>query len=308
MGKKQTFEGQTGRGDTLNFLPEALKVVTDPKHPLYDPRVERPPSERLILSIMRRGVLVPLLIYRDGDDVYVEDGRQRRAAAIEANKRLKKAGGEPVVLPCVWKRGDEATLYEISITTNELRDGDSPLERARKMQHLLDLRGGDVDGVAVTFGVTPATVKNHLALLECAPAVQRAIEGGKVAASIASKLAKMPRTEQVKTLDKMIASGATKGAAAQHAVRTKGDAATPLRKALTASERKRIVDVLRTKSMQGHTSKLNSDLAEAMAAAIDFVGGDPKALDSYPAIESWLTEDDAGDVDESANGSAEAQA
>ncbi len=97
MGKKQGY-GSVGRGDTISFKPETLKVITDVKHPLYDARVEREPAEAMILSIMRRGILVPMLITRDGDDVYVVDGRQRRSAALEANKRLAKAGGEPVVL------------------------------------------------------------------------------------------------------------------------------------------------------------------------------------------------------------------
>jgi len=301
MGNKQSY-GAVGRGDTLSFRPEDLKIVRDPKHPLYDPRVERAPEERLILSIMRHGIIVPLVIYRDGSDVYVDDGRQRVAAALEANKRLKKEGGKPVVMPCVWRRGDDKTLYEIAVVTNELRSGDSALERAKKMQHLLDLCGGDVDECAVSFGVTPATVKNHIALLECAPAVQRAVEAGKVGATIASKLAKLPRVEQVETLEKMIASGATKGAAAQHAVKTKGDTKKPLLKPWSPRERARLVTILRDKSMQQHTSKANSDAAEAMAAVLSFVGGDAKALDGYPAIQRWLTEEHDG------NGAAEAQA
>src|SRR5882672_6589488 len=264
MGKKSSY-GAVGRGDTLNFRPEDLKVITDSKHPLYDPRVERKPTERMILSIMRRGILLSMLIRRDGEDVYVVDGRQRRAAAIEANKRLKKEGGKPVVCPCTWKRAEDKVLYEISVTTNELREGDSMLERAHKMQHLLDLNGGDINDCAVSFGVTTVTVKGHLALLECAPAVQRAAEAGQVAPTICVKLAKLPRIEQVATLDKMIAAGATKGARAQHAVRTKGDAAQPFHKTLSARERTRIAGILRDKSMQGHTSKGNSDAAEAMA-------------------------------------------
>src|SRR5271154_2336900 len=101
MGTKNLY-GAEGRGDTLNFLPENLKVISDPKHPLYDPRVEREPSEEMILSIMRQGVLVPLSVHRDGEDGIVNDGRQGRAATSGANRRLKKEGGEPVLCPCVW--------------------------------------------------------------------------------------------------------------------------------------------------------------------------------------------------------------
>jgi hypothetical protein len=85
-------------------------------------------------------------------------------------------------------------------------------------------------------------------------------------------------------------------------VRTKGDTAKPLLKPWSQRERARLVEILRTKSMQEHTSKANSDAAEAMAAVLAFVGGDAKALDGYPAIQRWLTEE------HDANGSAEAQA
>lgn len=277
MGAKQSY-GSVGRGDQLNFLPETLKVITDPKHPLYDPRVEREPEEGMILSIMRHGVIVPLVIARDGDSVYVVDGRQRRACAIEANKRLKKEGGKPVVCPCVWKRGDDAKLYEISVTTNEVRTGDSPLERAAKMQHLLDLVGGSLDEVAVGFGCTVATVKNTLALLECAPPVQRAVESGKLGAIHATKLSKLPREEQVETLDKMIAAGATKGSAAQKAVKKKGDV-EPVQPKATAKDRERVMTALLSIP---YAEK--SEAVRAALAAFRFIDGDLNAFRSWKDI------------------------
>lgn len=281
MGAKNSY-GAVGRGDTLSFEPEKLKVVTDPTHPLYDPRVERQPDEGMILSIMRNGILVPLVIYRDGEDVYVADGRQRRAAAIEANKRLTKEGGTPVVLPCVWKRGDEKKLYEISVTTNAVRSGDSPLESARKMQHLANLNGNDLDAVAVAFGVTTATVKNHLALLDCAPAVQKAVESNKIPATVATKLAKMPREEQTSTLEKMIESGATKGAAAQKAAKGKASDDS-LVKGLSAAQRKKMIAALLEGSFE--TLKgLEAIVAKAVAAALARVDGDTKPLKAWPGV------------------------
>ena len=211
MASKKSYEGQTGRGDTINFEPEALKVITDEKHPLYDPRVERTPDEAMIASVIRLGILEPVLITKDGDDnVIVLAGRQRRAAAIEANKRLKKEGQPEISVPCIWKRGDDGKLFEISVSENEVRSGDSPLERAKKMQRLVDF-GRDEAQVAVVFGCTVATVKNHLALLECAPAVKKAVESGQVSATVATKLSKMSREEQETTLEKMVAEGLVRG-------------------------------------------------------------------------------------------------
>src|SRR5581483_3579160 len=169
-GQKRTY-GAAGRGDLLMFEPEVLQVITDPKHPQYDPRVELPVDEALVLSIMELGVITPLAISRDGEDVYVTDRRRRHKAAIEANKRLKKLGRPLVQGPCVWKRGDDTRLFEISIAANELRKGDGAVERAKKMQRLVEA-GRSEEQIALTFGVTAKTGKSALALLECAKPVQ----------------------------------------------------------------------------------------------------------------------------------------
>src|SRR6185295_14199387 len=187
------------------------KVITDPNHRLYDSRVERAPDEALVQSIMARGVIVPLVIYPDGDDVYVEDGRQRRAATIEANRRRREQGiKDPILVPCCWRKGDEATLFEVSLTANLLRSGDRPMERARNMQRLIDF-GRTEKEAAVACGVTVQTVRASLALLNCDVKVQRAVESEQVKPTVAINLAKLPREEQRTRLEKMIESGATKG-------------------------------------------------------------------------------------------------
>lgn len=280
MGAKHSY-GAAGRGDTLNFEPETLQVITDKSHPLYDPRVEREPDEGMILSIMAHGVIEPLIIFPLDGKAYVKDGHQRRMNAIEANKRLRKMGKKPVVVACVWRRGDNRTLFGISNAANEVRFSDRPIERAKKMQRAADFSGGDLDAVAVDFGVTVATVKNHLALLECAPAVQRAVEANKIPATAARKLSRMPHEEQTRTLDKMIESGATRGAAAQKAARGRGSEES-LSKTLTATQRKRVREAL---AAQFETLRsLDLLVAKAVDAALALVDGDPKPLRAWPAI------------------------
>lgn len=276
MGKKDTY-GASGRGDTLNFEPEKLKVIIDKKHPLYDPRVEREPSEALILSIMRRGVIVPLVIARDGDSVYVVDGRQRRAAAIEANKRLRAEGGKTVLCPCVWRNAKEAVLYEIACTTNEVRTGDSPLERAEKMQHLKDLNGGDDRLVAVAFGCTVQHVRHLLALLECAAPVRAWVERGG-SATIASELSKLPKDEQGPKLEEMIAAGAATGARGVEAAKQvrRGQAANP--------SRSRMLTRARLEDVKKKLSKLDGKVAETAYAVVMRVLGHERAFANLPQL------------------------
>jgi ParB family chromosome partitioning protein len=220
--------GAESRGDLFHFDPVTLKVHTDPKHPQYDPRVELPVDEALVLSIMDKGVVVPLVVSRDGEDVYVVDGRQRRAAALEANKRLRAKRRPTINVPCTFRRGeDDAGLFELSVLTNEQRRGDSPMERAKKMQRLADF-GRSSEQIALVFGCSLNTVKAGLHLLDCAKEVQHAVEGGKVSATVATKLHKLPREEQRKALATMFESGATKGQRAKDEVKkARGEKTAP---------------------------------------------------------------------------------
>ena len=92
--------GAEGRGELLLFDPNTLTIVSDKKHPLYDERATMPVDERLVESIMKSGVLEPVIVRRNGEDekgrpiVEVVDGRQRVRAAIIANHRIGEQGGE----------------------------------------------------------------------------------------------------------------------------------------------------------------------------------------------------------------------
>ena len=86
--------GASGRTNLLMFDPDKIKLITDKKHFLYDPRVEKPVSEELVASIKYRGVVEPVIVWKDPEmgDTCALDGRQRIKAAQEANKQLKKEG------------------------------------------------------------------------------------------------------------------------------------------------------------------------------------------------------------------------
>jgi ParB family transcriptional regulator, chromosome partitioning protein len=280
MGAKNSY-GAVGRGDTLNFRPEDLLVITDPKHALYDTRVERPFDEAMVLSIMSLGILEPLIIARDGDKVYVVDGRQRRTNAIEANKRLVKQGAEPVVCPCVWRRGDDARLYEVLVAANEVRSGDSPLERAKKMEHLKNL-GRDDAQVAVAFGCTTATVKNHRALLECAPAVKRAVESGTVPMTVATQLSKVSRDEQEKALSELVEKGITKGARAVEAARKVKNGKS------AESSTVRMMNKNQLGEWKAKLKKIDGKDADIALAVVSRILGSERALANYPRLRESL--------------------
>lgn len=191
-----------GKRDTYMFDPEDLVLVTDEKHPLYDERVHLPIDEALVLNIMHapdgvpQGVIEPITVVRNQETGKVEVlvGRQRVKAAREANKRLKKAGLEQVRVPALIQRAQGYRAMGILISENELRQNDTPLGRAKKAQRYIDL-GRSEDEVAVLFGISKASVKNMLGLLDAPAAVRNAVEAGQITVSEGYRLSKLEPDE-----------------------------------------------------------------------------------------------------------------
>lgn len=187
-----------GKRDAYMFDPDDLVLVTDEKSPLFDERVELPLDEGLVLNIMfgpdgvPQGVLKPILAVRNSETGVVEviDGRQRVKAAREANKRLRKQGLEPVRVPAMIQRASGHRAMGMLISANEHSQSDTPIGRAKKAQRYIDI-GRDASEVAVLLGVSAASVKNLLSLLDAPAAVRNAVESGKISASDGYKLAKL---------------------------------------------------------------------------------------------------------------------
>jgi ParB family chromosome partitioning protein len=193
-----------GSGKVLYFDPEDLVVVRDKSHPLYDPRVDLPLKENFIVSVLNVGILQPIKFRKNPEngDNEVVFGRQRVRAAEEANRRLKKMGGQAIRVPAIALRGDDVMAFGIGIIENEHRQADTPLGRAEKMQRLLDL-GRSMAQVARVFDCSDETVKTGLRLLESSSVVKTALESGKVNVSTAARLAKLPPEVQQERVRKL---------------------------------------------------------------------------------------------------------
>lgn len=187
-----------GKRDVYMFDPDDLVLVTDEKSPIYDERVGLPIDEALVLNIMfapdgtPQGVLEPGLGLRNPETGKVEviDGRQRVKAAREANKRLRKQGFEPIRMPLMIQRANGHRAMGMMISANEHRQDDTPLGRAKKAQRYIDI-GRDESEVAALLGISEASVKNLLSLLDAPAAVRTAVESGKITMSDGCKLAKL---------------------------------------------------------------------------------------------------------------------
>ena len=178
------------RGTVFYFAPEQLTLVRDTSHPLYDPRVEDPPDERMVANIAMHGVLEPIIARKNGDLIEVVIGRGRTKAAIEANRRFAAEGKQPINVPVVLRRGadPDPDLFGIMVAENEVRRDDSMIVKGEKARKLLNF-GYTVQQVAVTFGATRQAVESWLAADGLPADVKGAVEAGDISATAALQLA-----------------------------------------------------------------------------------------------------------------------
>lgn len=189
------------RGTLFHCDPDQLTLITDPSHPLYDPRVKLPVPEWLIESVAAHGVVEPVIARKNGKLLEIVDGRQRYRAAVEANRR-----GASVKVQTILRGEDDAEAAVTMIVTNEHRQDDDIVTKAKKAAHLLK-HGHSPAAVCSAFRITKPTLKAWEAIGCLAPAVKEAIANGAIGATQAVKeLAGLTREEQPAALEKLLAA------------------------------------------------------------------------------------------------------
>ncbi|MCA7985186.1 ParB/RepB/Spo0J family partition protein [Burkholderia vietnamiensis] len=225
--------GAAGKSNVLFFEPDALTLITDPNHALFDRRALHEPDEALVLNIMHHGVIETITVAKDAEtgQTIVVDGRRRTIATREANKRLIAQGLKPHRIPALPRRDGMAALTSMMVSTNEIRRPDSIINRAEKMAGMRQ-RGFSDEEIARDFGIEPSTVDRNLRLLDCCAAVRDAVEAEHITATAALKLARLSPDEQRTKVAALIAAADGKDgherSRAQKAVLS-GDAAPRMR-------------------------------------------------------------------------------
>lgn len=132
----------------------------------------------LAASIKKNGLMQNLVARPNGDGFELAAG-ERRLRAIQT---LINAGDLPAdaQVPVVVRDLTDLQLLELATTENMSRQDMSPLEEARAFQHMLEL-GSDVDTISAETGLSLATVRKRLALVErLSPVAQEALEAGQI--------------------------------------------------------------------------------------------------------------------------------
>lgn len=219
MGKQAI--ANAARGQVFYVHPNRVTIIgrdTEHRageHPLFDERAHRSPDEARVRNIRVYGVKHAVTVRKNGthatgkfkgeDVLEVIDGRGRAIDCREAYTLAEKAGEEPPLLKIEFLREDEDTQVGVMISLNELRNGDTPMAKAKKAGRIIGM-GRSIADVATMFGVTEMGVRQWLALLDLAKPVQKAVERGDIAASAATQLGKLSHEEQEAKLSELIAT------------------------------------------------------------------------------------------------------
>ncbi len=245
-------------------------MVTDPKHCLFQTRALLPPDPAIVDSMVRYGWIGGAIEVRtDGDRRLVSKGRQRRNAAIEANKiRARRKLAPVMVLYTIAPKGDDKYFYETGIVENTATVKMGPASKGLEIPELRR-RGYDEEGICRILSVTVEMLPIYEAVNDLDPSLFPFVESGELAISLVPKFARMSREAQVAKWAEMQSDGATKGGKAKRALG--GEVKV---RPLPPGKVARIRDAL----MERQTGR-------ELAQLLDVINGGPIA-----ACEPWLAE------------------
>lgn len=184
--------------DPSNIVIIGLDTKDGPEHPLFDKRKDLPLLADRVQNFMYYGALKPILVQKDGDKLIAVDGRQRVRYLRAANAELAKRGEEQHRIKVIVVKGDGAHLFGMSRAAN-IHTADDKITTARDMQRYIDM-GRTPAEVAMTFGVSESSLRNHLAMLDLAPEIQAEISAGEIGTVAAVQLAALPQAEQAEVV------------------------------------------------------------------------------------------------------------
>ena len=139
----------------------------------FQPRRTFDPLELagLVQSIQQHGVLQPIVARRVGERFQLVAGERRLRAAQEAGLHE---------VPARVIEADDQQVFELAIVENLQRTDLNAIEKARAFRDYIDRFFSTQDELATRLGLDRSTVSNFIRLLDLPPAIQQAVESGKL--------------------------------------------------------------------------------------------------------------------------------
>jgi ParB-like chromosome segregation protein Spo0J len=194
------------RSDVFWVDPASLSIKDG-----WNARVDEDPDNKqhildLAQSIAELGVLTPLIVFREGDKIFVSDGHCRLAAVKHATTVL---GASIASIP-VQTEGRSAN--EADYVLRQLLDGKpkTPFELGMIYKRLVGF-GWPIAQIASRSGKSLASVNAALDLQGAPPEVQKLVASGRVSATQAIKTVKAEGAEASKSLTQAVDRAVKKG-------------------------------------------------------------------------------------------------
>lgn len=203
--------------DGAQYLPIAL---CEPWKHQPRKRFDQAKLDELANSVEKLGVMQPILVRhkanaKRGGALYeiVAGERRWRACGIVATRRNET---DIAVIPAIVRELTDFEARELATTENLQRDDLHPIEEAEGYEGLLlkPVSGGEfkpprtvgytVDELAARIGKSRGYVFGRLKLLQLIPDAREAFFEGKLSASVALMLARMPADVQAKALKPLV--------------------------------------------------------------------------------------------------------
>lgn len=168
------------------------------------------PSESEIINMMdslrKEGQLQPVVIGRDGNNIYLKMGFCRHLAMSRINEENAAAGKELMRIKCTLKNGNEEDSYRQNIVENLHRSSLSPIDIAHQIRKWQEIYGKTDEYILDLYKVgnkprSASWLSQHKSLLNLDYDLQKRIHYGEFTFTEAVKLASLDREARKKVLN-----------------------------------------------------------------------------------------------------------
>lgn len=181
------------KGSVLKLPIEAIHRDTLQPRRHFDEEKLRELTE----SIKAQGVLMPVLVRKDGEGYKLIAGERRWRASQLAGLHE---------IPAIVREVTEVEAFELALVENLQRADLNPMEEAEGYHRLVEEFGLTQDQVAQRVGKERSTVANALRLLGLPPEVKGMVAEGNLSAGHARALLGVPRIPEMTELAQQVAA------------------------------------------------------------------------------------------------------
>ncbi len=253
---KKTF-GVTDEEIKSGVLEIELKnIYPNPSQPrkIFDPKA----LDELASSIKTNGVIMPIVVNKDGSGKFMIIAGERRF-------RASKLAGKTTI-PAIVKDYNDRKIQEISLIENLQREDLNPIESATAMKQLMEDYGLTQEELSERIGKSRSAIANTLRLLSLDAEVIKMVSGGKLSQGHARALVTLPAEEQVKIAKKSLSDGMS----VRDIEKEVKDYFNP------PAEKKRLRQIKRQEDQSAELKDLISRMQQVFGTKIQAIGNDKK--------------------------------